>query len=116
MRHLDQMCAWTMLLVSILFMLLTEILNLRGAILEDPFPWLLAAMVNFVRLRNQDRTVIGLKVVCIGANLIILTLEAVRFGMCGTAIFRNWGPYTLIVAFAALGETIFSIMPTKETQ
>ena len=116
MRYLDQLCAWTMLLVAVLFMLLTEILHLQGALLEDPFLWLLVAMVNFLRLRNDYGSVKGLKVTAIGANLIVLTIEVVRYGMYGNALLRSWGPYTLIAGIAALGETIFSIIQPKEPQ
>jgi hypothetical protein len=105
-----------MLLVAVLFMLLIEILHLRGAFLEDPFLWLLVAMVNFLRLRNDYRTVKGLRITCIGANLIVLTVEIVRYGMYGNALLRSWGPYTLIAGIAALGETIFSMMQAKELQ
>jgi hypothetical protein len=37
-RYLDQLCAWTMLLVSALFMLLMEILHPQGAWLESHLP------------------------------------------------------------------------------
>jgi hypothetical protein len=120
-RYLDQFCAWTLLLVAVLFMLVTEIRHLRGAFLEDPFLWLLVAMVNFVRLRNYGQSVKGLKVTCVAANVVVLTMEIIRYGMeiirygmYGNALLKSWGPYTLIAGIAVLGETIFSVVPTKE--
>ena len=110
MKYADYFFAWTMLVVAILFMVGTETFHLRGAILEDPFIWLLAAMINFLRLSNVNTTVKGLKAICIGANLIVVTLEVVRYGLYGNSIIRTWGPFTLIVAFAALGETLFSVL------
>ncbi len=116
MKYLDQLCAWTILLVAALFMVLTEVFHLPGAVLEDPFLWTLVAMVNFLRLRNDYSSVRGLRVTCVGANLIALTIEVVRYVMYGNALLRSWGPYTLVVGFAVLGETIFSVMQIKETK
>jgi hypothetical protein len=91
-------------------MLAIEILHLRGAILDIPFLWLLVAMLNLLRLRNGYARVPGLMVTCVGANLVALTLETVRWGLFGGGILKAWGPYTFVAAVAFLGETIFSIV------
>jgi hypothetical protein len=66
-----------------------------------PFLWILLAMLNLLRLHN-GYGVRGLKVFCIGANVAVLALEAVRF--------RMFGPVNLVVAVPILVETIFSIV------
>lgn len=109
MRYLDYVCASTILLTAICFMLVTEISHPPGAILDVPFLWLLIAMLNFLRLRNQYSSVRMLKVTCVGANLIGLTLEIVRLKLFGGAVWHSWGPYAVIVAVAVFGETLFSI-------
>jgi hypothetical protein len=63
-------------------------------------------MLNLLRLRN-GYGVRGLRVFCIGANVAVFALEAVRFGM--------FGPFSLIVAVPILAETIFSIVPHDRT-
>ncbi len=57
-------------------------------------------MLNLLRLRN-GYDVESLKAFCIGANLIALVAEVVRFKM--------FGPLMLIQAIPILGETIFSV-------
>ncbi len=109
MKYVDYFFASTILMVAVLFMLVTEISHPRGAVLDVPFLWLLVAMLNFLRLRNEYRLVRGLKVTCIGANLIGLTLEIVRLKLFGSSVLQSWGPYAVIVTVAILGETIFSI-------
>ncbi len=61
MKYVDYFFASTILMVAVLFMLVTEISHPRGAILDVPFLWLLVAMLNFLRLRNEYRLVSGLK-------------------------------------------------------
>lgn len=110
MRYLDYICARTILLAAVSFMLAIEILHLRGAILDIPFLWLLVAMLNFLRLRNGYGRVPGLMVTCVGANLVALTMEIVRWRLSGAGILQAWGLYTLVAAVAFLGETILSIV------
>ena len=110
MRYLDCAFAWTILLNAVSFMLAIEILHLRGAILDVPFLWLLVAMLNFLRLRNGYARVPGLMVICIGANVVALTLEVVRWKLFGGGILKAWGLYTFIAALAFLAETVFSVV------
>ena len=110
MRYLDYICAWAVLLTSVSFMLAIEIRHLRGAILDIPFLWLLVAMLNLLRLRNEDSCVPGLMITCVGANLVALTLEIVRWKLFGGGILKAWGPYTFIAAVLFLGETILSMV------
>jgi len=110
MRYLDYICTWAILLTAFSFMVATEILHLPGAILDVPFLWLLVAMINFLRLRNGYARVPGLMVTCVGANLVALTLEIVRWKLYGGTLLRDWGPYTYIAAMAFLGETILSMV------
>src|ERR1039458_4334823 len=119
MRYLDYICTWTILLTAVSFMLAIEImhlhLHLQGAILDIPFLWLLVAMLNFLRLRNGYARVPGLMVPCVGANLVALTMEIVRWRLCGGALLRYWGPYTYIAAMAFVGETILSMVRRNDS-
>ncbi len=119
MRYLDYICAWVILLSAVSFMLAIERWHylLQGAILDIPFLWLLVAMVNFIRLRNGYARVPGLKVTCIGANLVALTMEIARWRLFGStsAVLRAWGPFTLVAAVAFLGETILSIVRRNDS-
>ena len=110
MRYLDCICTWAILLNAVSFMLAIEILHLPGAILDIPFLWLLVAMLNLLRLRNGYASVAGLMVTCVGANLVALTLEIVRWRLFGGAVLKAWGPYTFIAAVFFLGETILSMV------
>ena len=110
MRYLDYLCAWAILLTAVSFMLAIEILQLQRAILDIPFLWLLVAMLNFLRLRNGYARVPGLMVTCVGANLVALTMETVRWRLFGGGILQAWGLYTFVAAVAFFGETILSIV------
>jgi hypothetical protein len=90
-------------------------LHLQGAILDIPFLWLLVAMLNFLRLRNGYARVPGLMVTCVGANLVALTMEIVRWRLSGGTLLRYWGPYTYIAAVAFLGETILSMVRRNDS-
>jgi hypothetical protein len=110
MRYLDYVFAWAILLTAVSFMLAIEILHLPNAILDIPFLWLLVAMLNFLRLRNGYARVPGLMVTCVGANVVALTLEIVRWRLFGSGILKAWGLYTFVAAVAFLGETILSVV------
>ena len=116
MRYLDYLFAWTILMTSVVFIVVTETLHSRGAILDIPFLWIVIAMVNFLRLRNADAEVRDLKMFCVGANLIVLMLEAVRVKLFGAVVLKNWGPYSLIVGIAVLGETVFSMAQRNDSK
>jgi hypothetical protein len=109
MRYLDYALAWILLITAVIFILVMEITHTPGSILDIPFLWLVIAMMNFVRLRNHRIQVWGLRTSCIGANLVGLMLEVVRFRLFGVDLLRHWGPYTAIAAVAILGELVFSI-------
>ena len=104
MKYFDYLLNWTLFITAIVFILVTEITHLRGVVLDTPFLWLLIAITNFVRLRNPDITVKGLRTSCIGANLIGLITEVCRARLWG------WGPYTAVATVAIFGEVVFSIV------
>jgi hypothetical protein len=110
MRYVDYLLASILLITAIVFILVMEITHPRGAILDIPFLWLVIAMINFVRLGNADIPVRGLRISCIGANLIGFMLEAVRFRLFGLPVLHDWGPYTVIAGIAIFGEVILSMI------
>jgi hypothetical protein len=123
MRYLDYALAWILLITAIIFVLVMEITHPRGAILDDPFLWIVIAMMNFLRLRNSRAAVPGLRVSSISANLIGLTLEIVRFRLFGIASFRysglsmlwsQWAPYT-VAMIVILGEFLFSVAQKNDS-
>ena len=97
----DYACAWIVLALGFLGILRTELVHPVHAVLDTPLLWILLAMLNLLRLHN-GYGVKGLKVFCIGANVAVLALEAVRVGM--------FGALSLIVAVPILAETLFSIV------
>jgi hypothetical protein len=109
LKYFDYLLNWTLFVTAIVFMLSIEITRPRSAVLDLPFLWLLVAMMNFVRLRNPGLAVRGLRMSCIGANLIGLITEAARARLWG------WAPYTVIAAIAIFGETIFSIVRRNDS-
>jgi hypothetical protein len=123
MRYVDYALACILLITAIVFILVMEITHLRGAILDVPFLWLVIVMMNFLRLRNSYATVPGLKTYCVGANLIGLTLEIVRFGLFGVLWLRYMGPYALVshwapytvATIAIVGELLFSIAQRNDS-
>jgi len=76
-----------------------------SAVLDTPLLWILLAMLNLLRLGNGYH-VKGLRVFCIGANISVLALEAVRFKMFGAS--------ALIAAVPILAETLFSIIRSSK--
>jgi len=116
MRYLDYLFAWILLVTAAVFIVVTETYHLGGAILDIPFLWIIIAAINFLRLRNVQVDVRGLRTCCVGANLIGFTLEAVRLKLFGGVILRNWGPYTLVALVAIFGELVFSVLPKNDTR
>jgi hypothetical protein len=119
MKCLDYACAWTMFLLALVSVVVIAFWHPSGTTLEAPLLWVLVAMMNFLRLRNGYSGIRGLRTFCIAANVIALTVEMLRFGLFGSWIFESGGLYSLlsasnewtaylIVAVAALGETVFS--------
>jgi hypothetical protein len=121
MKYLDYVCAWVIFFLAIISIVVIAFWHPRGTTLEAPLLWILVAMMNFLRLRNGYSGIRGLQTFCISANLIALTVETLRFGLFGGWIFESGGLYYLlsasnewtaylIVALAALAETVFSIL------
>jgi len=101
MKYADYACAWIILALGIGRIVITEIWHPPSAVLDTPLLWILLAMLNLLRLGNGYH-VKGLRVFCIGANVSVLALEAVRFKMFGSS--------ALIAALPILAETLFSII------
>jgi hypothetical protein len=99
--YADYACAWIVLALGVLGILRIEVLHPANAVLDAPLLWILLAMLNLLRLHN-GYGVRGLKVFCIGANVAVLAVEAVRLRMFGSG--------SLIVAVPILAETLFSII------
>jgi hypothetical protein len=105
-RIADYGCAGIVLALGIVRIVITEMLHPPSAVLDTPLLWILLAMLNLLRLRN-GYSVKGLRVFCIGANVSVLALEAVRFKM--------FGPSALIAAVPILAETLFSVIRSSQT-
>jgi len=101
MRYVDYGCAWIVFAAGATGILATEVRRPPGVVLDTSLLWIFLAMINLLRLRN-GYAVKGLKVFCIGANLSVLALEAVRL--------RIFGPFGLLMAVPILCETSFSII------
>lgn len=104
MKYMDYACAWTIFVVGLVGIVLTELRHPAGAVLDTPLLWIFVAMFNLLRLRNDD-DVNGLRISCIGANLCQFIFEITRMKM--------WGLSFLIVAVPLLAETIFSIIRSR---
>jgi hypothetical protein len=113
MRYLDYIFAWTIFLLAVSFMLTIEIRRLPGPVLDIPWLWLLVAMINFLRLRNEGMRVHGLKVTSVGANLVASMLEIARWRLFGFSGLG--GAFTRIAMVAFLGETILSLVRRNES-
>lgn len=116
MRYIDYALAYILLLTAVVFILFMETTHPRGGILDIPFLWLVIAMMNLLRLRNIGVPVKALKTFCIGANLIGLTLEGVRFRLFGIELLNRWGPCTAIAGIAILCELVFSITQWNDSR
>jgi len=91
MRYLDEASAWLLFLLGMSHMIVTELFPMRGRILDTGLLYILVAMLNLVRVRN-DQSVRLLKTFCIGGNVSALIFEVdrwhqyQRFGYVGDAI------------------------------
>jgi hypothetical protein len=115
MRYLDYALAWIIFLCAVSFMITIEIWHLRGAILDIPFLWLVVAMLNFLRLRNEGRNVAGLRTTSIAANVVASMLEIVRWRLFGPEVFKAWGPFPRIATIAFLGAAILSMVRKNDS-
>jgi tellurite resistance protein TehA-like permease len=71
----DEACAWLLLSHGAFMIVMIEIWHRPPAVLDLPSWWILLAMLNLLRIRN-DVNVRHLKSFCRAANLIVLTPEA----------------------------------------
>lgn len=106
MKYVDYACAWTIFVVGLISIVMTELRHPPGAVLDTPLLWIFVAMFNFLRFRNSNGAN-GLRIFCIGANLSALALEIVRMKMWGLTL-----PLP-IVAVTVFAETVFSMVRSK---
>jgi len=78
MRYLDEAFAWLLMLLGMYHIIWTELFPVRGAVLDTGLLYILVAMLNLVRVRN-DESVRLLRTFCIGGNLSALMLEVDRW-------------------------------------
>jgi hypothetical protein len=100
MRYIDFALAWIIFTIGVGGIVTTELFHKPFQVLDTPLLWLFVAMFNLLRVRNGP-AVKGLTTFCIGANLAMVTLEAVRFKM--------FGPFALFGALPILCELLFSV-------
>jgi hypothetical protein len=100
MRYIDFALAWIIFVIGVGGIVTTELFHRPFRVLDTPLLWLFVAMFNLLRLRNGSE-VKGLTTFCIGANLAMVTLEAVRYKM--------FGPFALFGALPILCELVFSV-------
>jgi hypothetical protein len=78
-RYVDEACAWLLFLAGALHIVLTELCHFQGT-LDTALVWLLAAMLNLLRVRGHYSVRLPTSF-CAAANLAVLALEAVRWKM-----------------------------------
>ncbi|MGD0164478.1 MAG: hypothetical protein ABSB39_18570 [Candidatus Sulfotelmatobacter sp.] len=98
--YVDSALAWIIFAIGIVGILTTVTFHMPFRSLDTPLLWLFVAMFNLLRVRN-GRSAKTLITFCIGANLAVVMLEAVRFKM--------WGPFALFAALPILCELVFSV-------
>jgi hypothetical protein len=104
MKYVDNACAWFILAIGMIDVVLTEVTHTPGVILDTALLWILVAMFNLLRLRNGG-SIKGLTIVCIAANLTESILEVYRM---------TWSPRPIVVvAVPILCETVFSIVRSR---
>jgi len=99
-RFIDAALAWIIFAAGIMGIVTTLLFHVPFRALDTPLLWLFVAMFNLLRVRNGSsaKTIITF---CIGANLSVVMLEAVRF--------KVWGPFALVGALPILCDIVFSI-------
>jgi hypothetical protein len=104
MKYADYACAWFILAIGMIDVVLTEVTHPPGVILDTGLLWIFVAMFNLLRLRN-GASIKGLTIVCIAANLAESVLELYRM---------TWSPRPIVVvAVPILCETVFSIVRSR---
>ena len=99
-RYVDSALAWIIFAIGVVGIVTTVRFHMLFRSLDTPLLWLFVAMFNLLRVRN-GRSAKTLTTFCIGANLAVVMLEAVRFKM--------WGPFALFGALPILCELVFSV-------
>lgn len=99
-RYIDSFIAWVIFVSGVVAIVMTVLFHSIFRTLDAPLLWVFVAMFNLLRVRN-GRSAKTLTTFCIGANLAVLMLEAVRFKM--------WGPFALFGAVPILCELAFSV-------
>ena len=108
MKLFDQLCAGSLFVVSIVDCLLVpRTYTGRIWILGTGLALLFTAMLNVLRLRN-GYAVRGLKMFCIGANILILTFVVALMISIGEARVLQH-PQIMIVATLVIIEMKFSV-------
>ena len=108
MKLFDQLCAGSLFVVSIMDCLLVpRTYTGRIWILGTGLALLFTAMLNVLRLRN-GYAVRGLKMFCIGANILILTFVVALMISIGEARVLQH-PQIMIVATLVIIEMKFSV-------
>lgn len=99
-RYVDFALAWVILAIGIVGIFTTALFHVPFGKLDTPLLWLFVAMFNLLRVVN-GRNAKTLTTFCMGANLAVVMLEAIRFKM--------WGPFALFGAVPILCELAFSV-------
>jgi len=100
MRYVDSALAWIIFAIGVVGSVTTVLFYMPFRSLDAPLLWVYVAMFNLLRVRN-GRSAKTLTTFCIGANLAVVMLEAVRFKM--------WGPFALFGAVPIFCELVFSV-------
>ncbi|MGB7603569.1 MAG: hypothetical protein WBM24_24940 [Candidatus Sulfotelmatobacter sp.] len=108
MKLLDRLCAGTLFILAIVdCWLVPRTYTGRIWILGTALALLFTAMLNLLRVRNGS-AVRGLKMFCIAANILILTLVVALMLSIGEARTLH-NPQIIVVAILVFIETTFSL-------
>ena len=106
MKTADGVCAWALFGWGVVTIVRIEVVHPYGAVLDTPVLWLVTAILNLLRIRNEIG-IRDLRLSCIAVNIIVLMIEIVRRKM--------FGSWTLIAALLVLFLTAFSIFRKPTT-
>src|SRR5437868_63312 len=99
-RYIDYALAGIIFAIGVVGIVTTLLFHMPFRSVDAPLLWLFVAMFNLLRVLN-GHSAKTLTTFCIGANLAVVMLEAVRFKM--------WGPFALFGALPILCELVFSV-------
>ena len=127
MRIIDSTFAWVIFLTGFVYVIVIGYWHPPGTVLDTPLFWIAVAMINFLRLNQQDCRLSRLRVISIAANLMVFSLEFLRLGLFVTRTSDTWGsqyifsalrahlswwvPY-FVIAISALVEIVCSVRRT----